>query len=77
MCGYLSISVTVTQFKLCFDVQRSKHSFAADRSDTNLIDDADMNKNNAMPVKMQLTRAIVRTIAVRGTLLIVMIVVRP
>ena len=45
-------SVTVTQFKLCFDVQRSKHSFAADRSDTNLIDDANMmNKNNAMSVK--------------------------
>ena len=33
-------SVTVTQFKLCFDVQRSKHSFVADCSDTNLIDDA-------------------------------------
>ena len=25
-----------------FDVQRSKHSFVADRSDTNLIDDATM-----------------------------------
>ena len=35
-------SVTVTQFKLCFDVQRSKHSFVADRSDTNLIEDATM-----------------------------------
>ena len=44
-------SVTVNQFKLCFDVQRSKHSFVADRSDTNLIDDANMNKNNAMSVK--------------------------
>ena len=35
-------SVTATQFKLCFDVQRSKHSFVADRSDTNLIDDVTM-----------------------------------
>ena len=43
-------SVTVTQFgkytKLCFDDQRSEHSFVADRSDINLIDDA----NNATSV---------------------------
>ena len=32
-------SVTVTRFKLCFDVQRSEHSFVADRSDINLVDD--------------------------------------
>ena len=43
-------SVTVTQFKVCFDVQRSKHSFVADRSDTNLIDDANMNKTMPCPL---------------------------
>ena len=44
-------SVTVSHFKLCFDVQRSKHSFAADCCDTNLIDDAKMNKNNHCHVR--------------------------
>ena len=36
-------SVTVTQFgmytKLCFDSQRSEHSFVTDLSDINLVDD--------------------------------------
>ena len=44
-------SVPVTQFgmytKLCFDDQRSEHSFVADHSDINLVDDG----NNAMSVK--------------------------
>ena len=42
-------SVTVTQFKLCFDVQQSEHSFVADRSDINLVDDG--NNVNAMSVR--------------------------
>ena len=49
-------SVTVTQFgmytKLCFDDQRSEHSFVADRSDINLVD----NGNNATPVVVNLSR---------------------
>ena len=63
----LSLYRSVT-FKLCFDDQRSEHSFVADRSDINLVDDG----NNATSVRYgarQLTRAIVQMIAVRGTLL--------
>ena len=52
-------SVTVTHFgkytKLCFDDQRSEHSFVADRSDNNLVDDG----NNATSV-MVLNRAMVK-----------------
>ena len=44
-------TVTVTQFgmytKVCFDDQRSEHSFVADRSGINLVDDG----NNAMSVR--------------------------
>ena len=53
LCVRLSFyrSVTVTQFgmytKLCFDDQRSEHSFEADRSDINLVDDG----NNVMSVR--------------------------
>ena len=41
-CVRLSFYRSVTQFKHCFDFQRSKHSFVADRSDTNLIDESTM-----------------------------------
>ena len=44
-------SVTVSESgmytKLCFDDQRSEHSFVADRSDINLVDDG----NNATSVR--------------------------
>ena len=43
----LKADLILTQFKLCFDVQRSEHSFVADRSDINLVDDG----NNPMSVR--------------------------
>ena len=41
-------SVTVTQFGMhCFDDQRSEHSFVADRSDNNLVDDGNNGRRDS------------------------------
>ena len=46
ICIAVSLSPSSASF-LCFDDQRSEHSFVADRSDIKLVDDG----NNAMTVR--------------------------
>ena len=51
VCGYLSIAVLLS-LSSSFDVQRNKHSFVADRSDTNVIDDATIQTIGSFIVTM-------------------------